>query len=92
MPGGLNILTIRLMPDSTSVDLKKVRDDVDKVVKKIDGIFHSSREEPIAFGLKALVIIVAIKEDKSPDVLETALGKIENIQSVEVTDVRRAFG
>ena len=92
MPGGLNILTIRLMPDSPSADMKKIRDDAEKAVKNIDGIFHSSREEPIAFGLKALVIIVAIKEDKSPDVLETDLAKVPNVQSVEVTDVRRAFG
>ena len=94
MPGnGLNILTIKLMPDSPSTDLAKVKEDVAAVVKKIDGgIFHSSKEEPIAFGLKALIIIVAIKESQSPDALETSLGKIEHIQSVEVTDVRRAFG
>ena len=94
MPGnGLNILTIRLMPDSPSTDLAKVKSDVAEVVKKIDGgIFHSSKEEPIAFGLKALIIVVAIKESQSPDELETNLGKIEHVQSVEVTDVRRAFG
>jgi len=93
MPGnGLNILTIRLMPDSPSADLAKVKEDVAEVVKKIDGIFHSSKEEPIAFGLKALIIIVAIKESQSPEVLEADLAKIEHIQSIEVTDVRRAFG
>lgn len=94
MPGnGLNILTIRLMPDSPSTDLAKVKEDVAALVKTIDGgIFHSSKEEPIAFGLKALIIVVAIPESQSPDDLETGLGKIEHIQSVEVTDVRRAFG
>ena len=80
------------MPDSPSTDLGKVKEHVAEIVKKLDGIFHSSREEPIAFGLKALVIIVALKEAQSPDALEIGLGKIEHIQSVEVTDVRRAFG
>ena len=80
------------MPDSPSTDLVKVKEDVAEIVKKLDGIFHSSKEEPIAFGLKALIIIVAIKEEQSPDALETDLGKIEHVQSIEVTDVRRAFG
>ena len=93
MAGGLNILTIKLMPDSPSTDLAKVKSDVSEIVKKIDGgIFHSSREEPIAFGLKALIIVIAIKESQSPDFLETELAKVEHVQSVEVTDVRRAFG
>jgi len=92
MPGGLNILTIKLMPESPSVDLAKVKSDAESVVKKIGGVFNSSREEPIAFGLKAVIIIVGLKEDKSPDLLEEGLGKIEHVQSVDVIDVRRAFG
>jgi len=92
MPGGLNILTIKLMPDSPSADLAKVKAGAEAIVKKIGGVFNSSREEPIAFGLKAVIIIVGLKEDKSPDLLESGLGKIEHVQSVEVIDVRRAFG
>lgn len=92
MPGGLNILTIRLMPESPSVDMNQIKTDAEKAVKSIDGIFHSAKEEPIAFGLKALIIIVAIKENKSPDELEQILAKVKNVQSIEVTDVRRAFG
>lgn len=94
MPGnGLNILTIKLMPDSPSVDMAKLKLDAEAIVKKIEGgIFHSAKEEPIAFGLKALVIVVAIKESQSPEVLEADLAKIEHVQSLEVTDVRRAFG
>jgi len=92
MAGGLNILTIKLMPNSPSADLLKVKADAEAAVKKVEGIFNSSREEPIAFGLKAVIIIVGLKEDKSPELLEEELAKIKNVQSVEVTDVRRAFG
>ena len=66
MPGGLNILTIRLMPESPSVDLAKVRADAETIIRKL-GIFNSAKEEPVAFGLKAVIIIAGLKEDKSPN-------------------------
>ena len=92
MPGGLNILRIRLMPESPSVDMAKLKADAEAVVKKVEGIFSGSVEEPIAFGLKALIVTVGLKEDKSPELLEGELAKISHVQSVEVIDVRRAFG
>ena len=92
MPGGLNILRIKLMPESPSADLNKMKADAESTVKKVGGIFNGSIEEPIAFGLNALIITAGLKEDRSPELLETELAKIEHVQSVEVIDVRRAFG
>ena len=50
-------------------------------------------QEPIAFGLKALKLIFVMEESiGSTESLEEDIKKIHGIQSVEVTDVRRAIG
>jgi len=85
-------VTIKLMPVSPSVDLIKIKSDAEKIIKELDAYLHSVKQEPIAFGLNALIFIVGWKEGKDPDMLEQELGKIKNVQSVEVTDVRRAIG
>ncbi len=48
-------------------------------------------EEPIAFGLKALLIQVTFPEDKTGivDEFETELGKIEGVSQVQTVMVRR---
>ena len=49
--------------------------------------------EPIAFGLKAVKIMFVMDEDKgSTDDLEADIETIDGVNSVEVTDVRRAIG
>jgi len=48
-------------------------------------------EEPIAFGLKALLVQVKFPEDKTGivDEFETELGKIEGVSQVQTVMVRR---
>jgi len=48
-------------------------------------------EEPIAFGLKALLVQVTFPEDKTGivDEFETELGKIEGVSQVQTMIVRR---
>jgi elongation factor 1-beta len=88
----LAAVTIKIMPTSPEVDLKKLRADVEATIKKIGGILHNCEEQPIAFGLKALIFIIGWPESKDPDAIETELSKIKNVNSAEITDVRRAFG
>ncbi len=88
------VVTLRIMPQSTDVDLSKIEDEAKKEI--VD--FCSSKEfktsiEPIAFGLKALNIIFVMDESKgSTEALENKISQISGVESVEVTDVRRAIG
>jgi elongation factor 1-beta len=88
----LAAVTIRVMPTSPEVDLKKLRLDVEATLIKIGGILHKCEEQPIAFGLKALIFIIGWPEKQDPDAIESEISKIENVNSAEITDVRRAFG
>lgn len=82
-------ITLKVMPVSPDVDMAKLRENVEKKVVEIGGMFREAKEEPIAFGLKALVCIIIWPEDKDPDAVETELAKVKDVNSINVIDVRR---
>ncbi len=49
-------------------------------------------EEPIAFGLKAVIALFAWPEESELEALESSLNEIEDVSSIQVIDMRRAFG
>ena len=86
---GITSITFKIMPISPQVDMAKLKTLVEKKSTELGGKFKRSTEEPIAFGIKALMAVVEWPEEKDPDVIESALGKIENVKSVQMTDVRK---
>ena len=82
------------MPESVDINLVNLKE---KILKKIHHFTgrtdYKAEEQPIAFGLKALNIIFVMDESKgSTENLEKDIASINGIQSVEITDVRRAIG
>ena len=88
------VITLRIMPQNPNVELSKIEAEAKKEI--VD--FCHSKEfktqiEPIAFGLKALNILFVMDESKgSTEALEKKISEIDGVESVEVTDVRRAIG
>lgn len=88
------VVTLRIMPQGTDVNLSEVEAEAKKEIVS----FYSSKEfktniVPIAFGLKALDILFVMDENKgSTEALEQKISKLNGVESVEVTDVRRAIG
>lgn len=88
------VVTLRIMPVSPEVDLPAIEKDAKQRISTFTGK-HEFRTEtmPIAFGLKALDITFVTPEEKgSTEPLEKEIAKIRGVNSVEVTDVRRAVG
>jgi elongation factor 1-beta len=89
------VVTIKLMPESPDVDLKKIEHVASSKIDHFTGETGEKRYvvEPIAFGLKALKITFVMDEKiGSTDSLEQAILEIDGVQSAEVVDVRRAIG
>lgn len=88
------IVTIKIMPESPNVDLKKVEKAATKLIDEFAGEGDRKCEiKPIAFGLKALEMIFVLDESKgSPDPVAEKIQEIKGVQSAEVVDVRRAIG
>ncbi|MCE5213679.1 MAG: elongation factor 1-beta [Methanobacterium sp.] len=83
------VATIKVMPESPDIDLEKTKEDIIKSIPE-GTEFHKIEEEPIAFGLVALKVMVVVDDGEGgTEKVEEVLSEIENISSVEVEDVRR---
>lgn len=86
-------MTLKIMPTSPTVDMAKLKEDVRAKTVEIDAKIMQDqiKEEPVAFGLVALVLTVVWPEDRDPDTVEVEMVKVENVNSIQVIDVRRAI-
>ena len=89
---GTTLVKIKIMPTSPDVDLEEIKESAKKVVESNKGKNISFEEEPIAFGLKAVIVGFGIDENDELEPIENSLREMENVSSAEVSDMRRAFG
>lgn len=87
-------VTVKIMPESTDVDMDALRRTIEKVIVKTYGEVGEIRfeEESIAFGLMALKFTFVIDEKLGCDPIEQALAEVEGVASAKVIDFRRAVG
>jgi translation elongation factor aEF-1 beta len=87
-------ITLRVLPLSPSEDLGKLKIVIEKKILALDAKakLHSTTEQPVAFGLKELICIIAWPEEKDSEILEKELANLVGVSSVQITDVRRAIG
>ncbi|MBN1322460.1 MAG: elongation factor 1-beta [Methanotrichaceae archaeon] len=79
---------LKVMPESTDIDFGKLKEGI-KAAIPAKVRLHAMEEQPIAFGLKALIVVV-IMDDKAgdgPEETERAFSKIEGVESVVVEEV-----
>lgn len=88
------VITLRIMPQNPDIDLSKIEVEAKKeIVEFCNSQEFKTQIQPVAFGLKALNILFVMDESKgSTEELENRISRIEGVESVEVTDVRRAVG
>ena len=87
------VVTLKVMPQSPDVNLKELEVGATREIKLFGAEVGKVQIEPIAFGLKAVKLIFVMDESiGSTEELENAIAAMQGVQSVEVTDVRRAIG
>ena len=88
------VVSLRIMPNDASTDLSGLESKTkEEIVHFCNSKEFKTTIEPIAFGLKALNIIFVMNEGKgNTEKLEEKIRLIDGVESVEVTDVRRAIG
>lgn len=83
------VATIKLMPEGPDMDMDKVKAEIKNLIPE-DTELHSIEEEPIAFGLVALNVMVVVDDGEGgTEQVEENLSNIDEIASLEVVDVRR---
>ena len=90
---GITLIKIKIMPSSLGVNFEEVKVKAKKIVEANKGTRVEFEEQPIAFGLNALIVGFEQNEDDGElDPIEEGLRKIKDVSSAEVIDMRRAFG
>ena len=91
---GTAIATLKIMPESPDANLKHIEEEAMKLIcafsderqKKVD-------IQPVAFGLKSINITFLMDEKLGgTDQLEIQISNIPEVQSVELSDIRRIIG
>ncbi len=81
------LITYKIMPDGVDIDFEKMKEDVKGKIGSL-GKIAEFELQPVAFGLKALIVRVVVKDEGGiADKIEEELGKIENVQGVVVEEV-----
>lgn len=89
---GMAVVKIKVMPTSPEVDLEELQSKITKILETADAKGCKIEIEPIAFGLNALIVLFGWDEAKEIDSLENSLKEIEEVNSAEIIDMRRAIG
>ncbi len=80
--------TLKVMPSSVDADFEKIKKEIEKVVSSEKDVkLQSMEEKPVAFGLKALHILLIMPDAHGTDSIEKAIEAIDGVASVEAGDV-----
>ncbi len=80
------ILTLQIMPESVETSLEEIKAALKKM--PIIGQIKDMKEEPIAFGLKALKVLTILPDEGGlTDKIEEAVRKLKGVQSAETVGV-----
>ena len=87
---GSVLITYKIFPSDVVENFDDLKKKIEKCVPEFSSV-EGYGEEPIAFGLKALLVQLKFPEDKTGilDELETKLGEVEGISQVQTLMVRR---
>jgi elongation factor 1-beta len=83
-------IKVKIMPESPETDLDEIKKQIPSKLSEAKNI--NLEEQPIAFGLKAIIATFAWPEEKGTDTIENSLKEIIGVSSAEVIDYRRAIG
>lgn len=80
---------LKIMPNSPDVDLKGLSNRITSQVATY-GRLYRCEVQPIAFGLKALMLTVIVEDKEGgTEALEASISEIDEVESVQVGAVTR---
>ncbi len=86
-------IQFKIMPEGVDTNLEELKVKLKEATESFkSGVFSNAEEKPIAFGLKALVVTIALSEDEESESVEKAFSEIAGVSSVELIDYRRVVG
>jgi len=84
------LVSMKIFPEDITVDFEQLKLRVEKSIPQNSKIIRFN-EEPIAFGLKALIVHVVIPEEKQDELekVENGIRQISGVSNVETFMMQR---
>ena len=84
------LISYKILPTEVTIDLEELRQKIKKELPDYCSV-HGFAEEPIAYGLTALIAHIVFPEDRSGalDELEKTLEEISEISQIETLTIHR---
>lgn len=84
------LVSMKIFPSDITIDLDQLKKKIEKELPKYASVYRFN-EEPIAFGLTALIAHIVIPEETpgGSDEVEKQLQKIDEISQIEPMMIRR---
>lgn len=88
------IITFKLMPESPEVNLEPIKKKAQEIAQNYHAIGQmQAKEEPIAFGLKAVIVMAMYDvEGSNFEAIAEEMSTIPGVQSAEVVKMDLALG
>jgi elongation factor 1-beta len=88
---GTALIRYKIMPEGIPENFEELKTELKGIVEKFKGQVNQIEEEPIAFGLKAIILTISMDESNETAPLEEAMKSLNGISSLDVIDYRRAL-
>lgn len=89
---GTVIIKMKIMPKSPEANLNNIQKGIEQILNRKNIKNFKFEIQPIAFGLKALIVLFGWPEEEELNTLEENIQKISEVGSLEILDMRRAIG
>lgn len=84
------LVSMKIFPTDITVDFNQLKQKIEKAMPENSSVYKFA-EEPIAFGLNALIVHILIPEEKSDELekVENNLKNIEGVSNIETFMMQR---
>ncbi|KYH42467.1 MAG: elongation factor 1-beta [Candidatus Bathyarchaeota archaeon B63] len=84
------LISLKIFPSGIDVDLDRLKKEIEEGLPSFASIYKFE-EEPIAFGLVAIIAHILLPEDRAggTDEVEEALKRIDGISNLQALTIRR---
>jgi len=84
------LVSMKIFPEDITVDFNQLKQKIEETMPKDSKVMRFG-EEPIAFGLKALIVHILIPEEKQDDLekIENGIRQIQGISNIETFLMQR---
>ena len=81
---------MKIMPESVETDLAELKKNLKGVIPAGTDLHGDVIEEPIAFGLKALIVTLIVNDEEGgTEAVEEAFAKVPGVENVKILELYR---